>query len=118
MRGETLLDELVEYARQGGGRGDDGGRGAEHGRDACRSGAAAAILRDLGVPSIRLITDFREDRLALESHRIQVTGCVPAHVSLSALGRRRGVRGEHDRHGRALDTDPTADVSGLAGNPR
>jgi hypothetical protein len=73
---------------------------------------------DLVVPSIRLITDFREDRLALESHRIQVTGCVPAHVSLSALGRRRGVRGEHDRHGRALDTDPTADVSGLAGNPR
>jgi 3,4-dihydroxy 2-butanone 4-phosphate synthase/GTP cyclohydrolase II len=85
-RGETLLDTLFAYARQDGGRGDDGGRGAEHGRDACRNGAAAAILRDLGVPSLRLITDFREDRFALESHRIQVTSCVPGDASLSLAG--------------------------------
>jgi 3,4-dihydroxy 2-butanone 4-phosphate synthase/GTP cyclohydrolase II len=88
-RGETLLDTLVAYARQDGGRGDDGGRGAEHGRDACRNGAAAAILGDLGVPSIRLITDFREDRLALESHRIRVTGCESGHASLSLAGNPR-----------------------------
>jgi 3,4-dihydroxy 2-butanone 4-phosphate synthase/GTP cyclohydrolase II len=68
---------VIVYLREHGGMGVDIAGHADDERD--DDEAAAAILRDLGVRSIRLMSASPERSRAMERHGIQVTGCTPLH---------------------------------------
>jgi 3,4-dihydroxy 2-butanone 4-phosphate synthase/GTP cyclohydrolase II len=68
---------VIVYLREHGALGGDIVGHADDERD--DNEAAAAILDDLGVRSIRLMSASLERSRAMERHGIQVTGCAPLH---------------------------------------
>jgi 3,4-dihydroxy 2-butanone 4-phosphate synthase / GTP cyclohydrolase II len=87
-RGIGLVDKLAAYALQDGGL-DTVAANVEQGlpADAREYGAAAAILADLGVDDVRLLTNNPAKPAGLRSHGVAVAERVPLHVGAGPLNR-------------------------------
>jgi 3,4-dihydroxy 2-butanone 4-phosphate synthase/GTP cyclohydrolase II len=87
-RGIGLLAKLAAYALQDGGL-DTVAANVEQGlpADAREYGAAAAILTDLGVGAVRLLTNNPAKLGGLRTHGVEVVERVPLHVGAGPLNR-------------------------------
>jgi 3,4-dihydroxy 2-butanone 4-phosphate synthase / GTP cyclohydrolase II len=81
--------------------------------DARDYGAAAAILRDLGIASVRLLSNNPEKRRQLEERDIAVTELVPLVVGIGA-DNEGYLDTKRDRMGHALPSHETLDEALLA----
>jgi 3,4-dihydroxy 2-butanone 4-phosphate synthase/GTP cyclohydrolase II len=83
--GAGVLSKLRDYARQEAGVADAAGSGGAHGRpaDARDYGTGAQILVDLGVRSMRLLTNNPLRRGGLEGYGLTVVGRVPLDLATS-----------------------------------
>ena len=87
-RGIGLLAKLTAYSLQDGGL-DTVAANLEQGlpADAREYGAAAAILADLGLPSVRLLTNNPAKVTGLRAHGLDIAERVPLHVGAGPLNR-------------------------------
>jgi 3,4-dihydroxy 2-butanone 4-phosphate synthase/GTP cyclohydrolase II len=88
-RGIGLLEKLRAYRLQDLGRDTvDANIELGHDADARDYGAAAAVLDDLGVSSVRLLTNNPRKRAALARHGIDVAEAVPLVIAPTGLNDR------------------------------
>jgi 3,4-dihydroxy 2-butanone 4-phosphate synthase/GTP cyclohydrolase II len=81
-RGIGLLHKLQAYELQERGRDTvDANLELGFGEDERDYAAAAQILRDLGIESVRLLTNNPEKSAALERYGVKVTGRIPVHIA-------------------------------------
>lgn len=109
-RGIGLLAKLAAYSLQDHGL-DTVAANLEQGLpvDAREYGAAAAILTDLGVGRIRLMTNNPAKVASLAAHGIDVSGRVPLHVGAGPANQAY-LRAKRDLMGHLLDREPELEL--------
>jgi len=102
-RGIGLLAKLAAYALQDGGL-DTVAANLEQGlpADAREYGAAAAILADLGVDAVRLLTNNPDKVSGLRAHGVDVVERVPLHVGAGPLNQNY-LRAKRDLMGHLIE---------------
>jgi 3,4-dihydroxy 2-butanone 4-phosphate synthase/GTP cyclohydrolase II len=110
-RGIGLGAKLAAYALQDGGRDTvDANLALGLPDDAREYGAGAAILADLGITSVRLLTNNPDKRDGLETHGVTVTARVPLAVGADPVNlhylRTKRDRMRHDLPGLAVPDGP------------
>ena len=110
-RGIGLGAKLAAYALQDGGRDTvDANLALGLPDDAREYGAGAAILADLGISSVRLLTNNPDKRDGLETHGVTVTARVPLAVGADPVNlhylRTKRDRMRHDLPGLAVPDGP------------
>lgn len=104
-RGIGLLDKLRAYKLQDGGLDTvDANLALGHQDDEREYGAAAAILHDLGIERIRLLSNNPDKAAALRAHGIAVDDQVPLIVGTNAINQRY-LETKRDRMGHILPRD-------------
>ncbi|MCH4249609.1 MAG: GTP cyclohydrolase II [Microbacteriaceae bacterium] len=104
-RGIGLLDKLRAYKLQDGGLDTvDANLALGHQSDEREYGSAAAILHDLGMERIRLLSNNPDKTRALEAHGITVTEQVPLVVGTNAVNQHY-LETKRDRMGHLLPQD-------------
>jgi 3,4-dihydroxy 2-butanone 4-phosphate synthase/GTP cyclohydrolase II len=104
-RGIGLLDKLRAYKLQDGGLDTvDANLALGHQDDEREYGAAAAILHDLGMERVRLLSNNPDKAAALRAHGIAVDDQVPLIVGANAINQRY-LETKRDRMGHILPRD-------------